>query len=93
MNRRILSVIALSCMALTSAWAHHSFAAAYDMQNPITVKGTIDYVRLQNPHSWFVLNVKDATGKVEQWAFEARKRNHGWFGSDGTDDESNPRWL
>ena len=71
MNRRILSVIALGCMALTSAWAHHSFAAAYDMQNPITVKGTIDYVRLQNPHSWFVLNVKDATGKVEQWAFEA----------------------
>ena len=53
------------------AWAHHSFSAAYDLNNPITVKGVISQVRLQNPHSWFVLDVKDANGKVEQWAFEA----------------------
>jgi hypothetical protein len=31
----------------------------------------INQVLLRNPHSWFVLDVKDASGKVEQWSFEA----------------------
>ena len=51
--------------------AHHSFAAHYDMQKPITVQGTIFQVRLSNPHSWFYLDAKDAGGKVARWAFEA----------------------
>src|SRR5262249_2144604 len=38
---------------------------------PITVKGVITQVRLENPHSWFFIEVKDANGKVEKWAFEA----------------------
>jgi hypothetical protein len=53
------------------AWAHHSFAAAFDLNQPVTVQGTIVQVRLENPHSWFFLDVKDTTGKVERWAFEA----------------------
>jgi len=53
-------------------WAHHSFAAAYDMTKAITVEGTIVSVRLTNPHSWFFLDVKNATtGQVERWSFEA----------------------
>ena len=51
--------------------AHHSFAAAFDMNKPVAVQGTIVQVRLENPHSWFFLDVKDASGKVERWAFEA----------------------
>ena len=59
------------CIAL-QAWAHHSFAAEYDMKHPITVHGVIAQVRIENPHSWFVLDVKDpATGKVDRWSFEA----------------------
>jgi hypothetical protein len=54
-----------------TASAHHSFAAAFDMNKPVTVQGTIVQVRLENPHSWFFLDVKDASGKVERWAFEA----------------------
>lgn len=54
------------------AWAHHSFAAEYDMKHPIEVHGVIAQVRLENPHSWFVVDVKDAaTGKVDRWSFEA----------------------
>ena len=54
-----------------TAWAHHSFAAAYDTTKPVTVQGVIVQVRLENPHSWFFLDVKDANGKVDRWAFEA----------------------
>lgn len=53
------------------ASAHHSFAAVYNMQEQITVKGTIVEVRLTNPHSWFYLDVKNDAGDVERWAFEA----------------------
>lgn len=55
----------------TAASAHHSFAAHYDMQKPITVQGSIAEVRLSNPHSWFFLDVKEADGKITRWAFEA----------------------
>ena len=57
--------------AAVPARAHHSFAASYDLDAPITVHGVITQVLLRNPHSWFRLEVKDANGKVEDWAFEA----------------------
>src|SRR5262245_66552869 len=57
--------------AAATGWAHHSFAAAFDMNKPVTVQGTIVQIRLENQHSWFFLDVKDASGKVERWAFEA----------------------
>jgi hypothetical protein len=52
------------------AAAHHSFAAAFDVNQPVTVRGTIAEVRLENPHSWFFIDVKDDSGKVQRWAFE-----------------------
>ena len=56
----------------SAAWAHHSFSAAFDMNKPVTVQGTIVEIRLENPHSWFFIDVKDPnTGKVERWGFEA----------------------
>jgi hypothetical protein len=58
-------------LAASVASAHHSFAAVYNMQQPITVKGTIVEVRLTNPHSWFYLDVKNEAGATERWAFEA----------------------
>ncbi|HTW63670.1 MAG TPA: DUF6152 family protein [Bryobacteraceae bacterium] len=53
------------------AWAHHSFAAEYDLKQPLTVHGTVVQVRLENPHSWFVVDVKDPKGEVVRWSFEA----------------------
>jgi hypothetical protein len=74
MERMKIRVMAIAVGLLVSslaARAHHSFAAAFDANQPVTVKGVITEVRLENPHSWFFLEVKDAAGKVEKWAFEA----------------------
>ena len=74
MNSRIVSMFISAVVALAVAVplsAHHAFVAAYDMNQPITVKGVITKVLLENPHSWFFLDVKDQSGRVEQWAFEA----------------------
>jgi hypothetical protein len=70
MKRRILFVL-VAIAAGAPLWAHHAFVAAYDMNQSVTVKGVITKVLLENPHSWFFLDVKDQSGKVEQWAFEA----------------------
>jgi len=53
------------------AAAHHSFAAAYNMDAPVTVTGKIVNVRLTNPHSYFFLDVEDESGDVVRWSFEA----------------------
>lgn len=65
------AVLALALGVALPASAHHSFAAVYDMEQAVTVKGTIAKVRLTNPHSWFYVDVKDDAGNVHQWAFEA----------------------
>ena len=54
------------------AWAHHSFAAAFDADKPVTVRGVIVEAKLANPHSWIYLDVTDATGTVTRWGFEAQ---------------------
>lgn len=75
MKVRISAIFASVLIALCTgaqAWAHHSFAAEYDLKHPITVHGVVVQVRLENPHSWFVVDVKDsASGKVDRWSFEA----------------------
>jgi hypothetical protein len=74
MKHRVFTGLALGLAALGAgvpALAHHSFAAAYDLNQPVTVHGVISQVLLRNPHSWFRLNVRDANGKVAEWSFEA----------------------
>jgi len=67
-------VVAVVC-AFVALWtrpaaAHHSFAAAFDATKPVVVTGVITEIRLVNPHSQFVVDVTDASGKVETWRFE-----------------------
>lgn len=74
MKGLVYAAFALGALVLGAGipvFAHHSFAAAYDMTKSVTVQGTITKIRLENPHSWFFLDVKDASGKVTNWAFEA----------------------
>jgi len=68
--RLLFASLVLVCLAMPAA-AHHSFAAAFDNEKPVTVKGVLTEIRLENPHSWFYVEVKDASGKTERWAFEA----------------------
>jgi len=65
------ALVVLALGTSLQAIAHHSFAAVYDMKETVTVKGTINKVRLTNPHSWFYIDVKGEDGKISQWAFEA----------------------
>jgi hypothetical protein len=50
--------------------AHHSNAAMYDADKRIVLKGEVTKVQWTNPHSYLYIDVKDASGKVVNWALE-----------------------
>ena len=50
--------------------AHHAFAAEFDVNQPVKVKGTLTKVEWVNPHAWIYVDVKGADGKVVNWHFE-----------------------
>ena len=62
--------------------AHHSFAAEYDADKPVTLSGTVVKIDWSNPHIHFYLDVKDDKGVVTQWKFEGYPPNmlvrQGW---------------
>ncbi|MBI3050178.1 MAG: hypothetical protein HYY76_17915 [Acidobacteria bacterium] len=55
--------------------AHHSFAATFDINKPIVLKGKITRVELMNPHSWFWLEVENPDGTKTEWGFEGGSPN------------------
>jgi hypothetical protein len=55
---------------------HHSFAAEYDANQPITLQGQIARIDLINPHAWLYLETKDADGKVVRWNVEMGAPNN-----------------
>ena len=65
-----LCVTALVLMASVRLWAHHSFAAEFDANKRVTLKGVVTSVDWRNPHIYVYLNVKDDRGNMTQWACE-----------------------
>jgi hypothetical protein len=75
-------ILAASALACLPVWAHHSFAAEYDSSKPVTIKGAVNHVDWVNPHSWVMVDVTDANGKVTTWRCETAPPNglfrRGW---------------
>ena len=76
--KRIFAMAAVVAAVVASgarASAHHSFAAEFDANSPVTLKGTITKMEWINPHSWIHLDVKNADGSVTEWMVEGGTPN------------------
>ena len=70
-NSCCLLIGAAFLLAVQPLRAHHSFAAEFDVNQPITLEGTLTKMDWVNPHGWIYVDVKGPDGAVTNWAIEA----------------------
>jgi len=76
--RRTLAVAVTGLLLASTAAplrAHHAFSAEFDVNKPLTLKGTLSKWEMINPHSWFHIDVKEPDGKVTEWMIEGGSPN------------------
>jgi DNA/RNA endonuclease YhcR with UshA esterase domain len=73
MNVRSMWVLTAGLVAVAAAVpvsAHHSFAAEYDQNRPITVTGEVIKLEWTNPHARVAVDARDEKGTIVHWDFE-----------------------
>jgi hypothetical protein len=55
--------------------AHHAFAAEFDANRPVLLRGKVTKVEWVNPHAWVHVEIVTTDGKSEIWMVEAGTPN------------------
>jgi len=82
-GRFVLFLAGLALVGMTiPTSAHHSFAAEFDRDKPITLTGTVTKLEWTNPHARIYIDVKDEKGNIVHWDCELGPPNglmrRGW---------------
>jgi Family of unknown function (DUF6152) len=70
MRQLILIVTAGVLVASTAAYAHHSYAATYDVSRVVKLEGKLVQFVYRSPHSFVTVQAPDENGVNQRWAVE-----------------------
>jgi len=70
MMRGLISIIAITVLAGTATYAHHSYGATYDTSREVKLEGKILQFSYRNPHSFVTVQAADQDGVQQRWAVE-----------------------
>ena len=76
--RRLLSVLAIvgSLVLLnTHTWSHHAFSSEFDIDKPISLRGTITRMEWVNPHTWLHMTATIEDDTIQEWMLEGGTPN------------------
>jgi hypothetical protein len=82
MRTRLALIAAGLLLFAIPVWAHHAFAAEFDENKQIKVRGTVTKMEWINPHAWLHISVKGNDGAIVNWDIELGPPNalikRGW---------------
>ena len=70
MRRVCLLAVAAALAASTVAYAHHSYAATYDVGKEVKLEGKLVQFVYRSPHSFVHVEAPDQEGAQQRWAVE-----------------------
>ena len=76
--RRLLTVLAIvgSLVLLnTHTWSHHAFSSEFDIEKPISLRGTITRMEWVNPHTWLHMTATIEDDTIQEWMLEGGTPN------------------
>jgi len=72
---RFITLLSCAALCAITTWAHHSFAAEFDIKKPVKLEGTVTQMEWINPHAWIHIDVKGPDGKITSWMVEGGTPN------------------
>ena len=70
MRKVAFLIVGAALLAASAAYAHHSYAATYDVANEIKLEGRLVQFVYRNPHSFVHVQAPDRSGQPQRWAVE-----------------------
>lgn len=70
MMRNVLLVLTAALLTSTAAYAHHSYAATYDVTREVRLEGKLVQFVMRNPHTFVHIEAPDESGVKQRWAVE-----------------------